>query len=158
MTRMWMLCVLVMALVMTEGCKWQLANEPTLLAYQSFDESKENHAFVVEYIPQNPNLEIEGKKFKISKAWIEKAHLQKNFRDEIADSVLCFVMTLNHNPNEKIALEDYISELGNGNDRVWFFLGYKFKSDTIKLNYRHSIKQRQKSDIFLLRKSVLPTL
>ena len=150
MNRMWMLCVLVMALVLTGGCKCQLANEPTLLAYQSFDESKENNAFVIEYMPQKPYLEIEGKKFNIGKAWIEKGHLQKNFGDEIADSVLCFVMTLNHIPNEKIDLKDYITEIGNGSDRVWFFLEYKFNSDTIKLNYRSSMKQRQKNNVFML--------
>ena len=154
MNRFSLLFILVMVLVMTRGCKCQLAKEPSLVPYQAFDESKENNAFLLEYFPEKPYLEIEGKKFDIKKAWIENAHLRKTFRDEIASNVRCFVMTLNYNPKQNMELKEYINELGNGSTRVWFFLEYKFKSDTIKLNYRHSLNQPEKSDIFLLFKKL----
>ncbi len=62
------------------GCKCRLAINPLPTVYRSIAISKENKAFINEFQPESPFLRMGGRKYYIEEAWVEHAHLERNFR------------------------------------------------------------------------------
>jgi hypothetical protein len=141
---------LFLGLISVSNIKCKLAGNPMPTTYQTIDESKKNKAFIIEYKPEQPYIEIEGFKHYIKNAWLEHAHFDKNWKDEIIINSACIVMSMaiieNHKPN----LKNYIHEIGNGYTNVWIFAHNKNITDTVELKYRSDLTSESKNKIFRL--------
>ena len=133
------------------GCKCRIAKNQTMpKAYWSIKSSNENNAFYHQYIPVVPYLEIENKKYYIKEAWIERSHLENNFSDELLN-YYCFVMNVYSESPVQIDLYNYVKEMGNGSNRIWFnLLKNEENKDTMIIYYKQTLDTKKKEKRFLL--------
>jgi hypothetical protein len=112
---------------------------PIPVGYHSIAESKNNHVFLNEYLPQSPYLEIEGRKYKIKEAWVEHPH--KGSDGSISESGHAFVMTFEPHIGGDLNFKAYTRDLGWGSNEIWFTFSKEiYDKDTLELLYKESLR------------------
>ena len=138
----------ILSLLFFSACRFDY--EPTGEPYKSMAISKKSSAFINEYLPQSPFFVLNGKKYFIKEAWLERFHIGGIFRDVFTGDT-CLVINLNSDQNEYIDFKQYIKEMGNGPYTIWFNLPKTGDSlDTITVYYKETLDISKKDKKFYL--------
>jgi hypothetical protein len=131
------------------GCKCRLAKNPLPTVYGSMAISKENNAFINEFQAESAYISMRGNKYYIEEAWVERTHLEKNFRD-IFTGDRCLVINFHFEKNDTVDLHSYVKEDGNSVARIWFNLSDEdYTKDTLVVYYRETLDSAKKNKTFL---------
>jgi hypothetical protein len=119
------------------------------MVYRSIEESKEKKVFVNEFRPEEPFLELRGKKYYIERAWVELGHYEENFK-YVYRGDHTIVINFRYEKGDSIDLHSFIREEGNGISRAWVNLEEdEYAKDTLRIKYRETLDSPKKNLIFL---------
>src|ERR1700730_5739048 len=107
------ICLIAVSIFFLE-CKFKfhISGDPLPRPYESIKASKSNNAFISEYHPQSPYIQIGGKKYKFNEAWVEYTHVKMDFHDSITPNK-ALVVEFYYDSSYHADLKAYVKEMGN---------------------------------------------